>query len=350
MPIKGLTDRGSAFPEIGSIRKGAAKPERGIGRDLSYFRVEFDEKEQDAAATFKAKYGPEPAEITIMLPFNEIDRMWDAWYEAYTAGRLVARSDGEKFIYLIDPQTGEQIVTGGLPFTAHRAVVGSYQKQGGGNEEIKCKPTGRLKIVIPELQRLAYLTVHTTSIHDIANISSQLEAIQRINGGQLAGIPLVLRRRPKKISMPMAGGKRGRVTKYMLSIEADPEWVKRKLTQLKTDALPGNGLALLPPAQQGPEPEPEIEDAHDYEDYDEDEITDAEFEPAETEQEPDPLDQYRELKTRTGRRLGDLTTDELKRLKAGIQVTEQKNGGLTDDQRKQLDGCDALIESYELPL
>lgn len=346
MPIKGLTDRGSAFPEIGSIRKGAAKSANAPGKDLSYFRVEFDEKEPEAAATFKAKYGNEPAEITIMLPFNEIDRMWDAWYEAYTAGRLVARSDGEKFIYLVDPQTGEQVVTGGLPFTAHRELVGSYQKQGGGTEPIKCKPTGRLKIVIPELQRLAYLTVHTTSIHDIANISSQLEAIQRINGGHLAGIPLVLRRRPKKISMPMAGGKRARVTKYMLSIEADPEWVKRKLTQLKTDALPGNGLALLPPAQQ--QPEPEIEDAPDYEDFDEDEITEAEFEEQEQEQ-PDPLHGCREMKTPKGARLGDLIPGDLKKLKASLQSVDEKRG-LSDDERSLLDACTLLIQDSELPL
>ena len=346
MAIKGLTDRGSAFPEIGSIRKGAAKTANAPGKDLPYFRVEFDEKEQEAAQVFRAKYGEQPAEITIVLPFNEVEKMWDPWYEAYTAGRLVARSDGERFVYLINTQTGEQVVSNGEPYTPHREIVGSYKKQNGGSEEIKCKPTGRLKIIIPELQRLAYLTVHTTSIHDIVNISSQLEAIQRINGGRLAGIPLVLRRRPKKISMPMPDGKRARVTKFMLSIEADPEWVKAKLTQLKVDALPGNGLALLPEPEHQIETEPEIDDTPDY---DEDEITDGDFEEA-TEQEPeiDPLDKYRELTTKTGRRLGDLVTADLEKLKTGLQAQDAKNG-LTDQQRELLDGCEALITLYKQP-
>ena len=49
------------------------------------------------------------------------------------------------------------------------------------------------------------------------------------------------------ISTPSGkGGKRVRREKWMLSIEADPDWVKEKLQAMKLDALPGNGLALLP--------------------------------------------------------------------------------------------------------
>lgn len=259
MPIKGLTNRQLAFPEIGSIRKGAAKEEgkNMPGRDLTYFRVEFDEREVEAAAKFKAAYAEKPTEINIVLPFNDIPAMWDAWYEAYVAGRMIARSDGEFFTYLVDHKTGEQLVKNGQPITPHRDIVGEYTTQRGKVEKIQMKPTGRLKVIIPELQRLAYLTVHTTSIYDIANISSQLEAIAHINGGRIAGVPLVLRRRPKKISTPTATG-RARLTKWMLSIEADPEYVKAKLVEIKHLALPGNGLALLPePEDEG---EPEIED------------------------------------------------------------------------------------------
>jgi hypothetical protein len=87
------------------------------------------------------------------------------------------------------------------------------------------------------------MTVLTTSINDIVNISQQLAAFQELNNGQIAGIPFVLRRRPKKISRPAEDGKRVRVEKWLLSIEADPEWVRAKLTQVKRLALPGNGLS-----------------------------------------------------------------------------------------------------------
>lgn len=269
MPIKGLTDRGLAFPEIGQIRKGAPKGEKAPGKDLTFFRVTFDEREQEAAAIFKRVYGDQPTEIRVILPFDEIDRMWDAWMEAYTAGRLVARSDGERFVYLVDTKTGEVKVKNGLPYTAYTEgqIVGyDYQRN-----PVKCKPAGRLKVIIPELARAAYMTVLTTSVHDIANLSAQLEAFKQLNHGRIAGIPLVLRRRPKKISMPKKDGQRARVTKWMLSIEADPEWVKAMLTEVKRAALPGNGLALLPEPQPA-EPEPEFEEGQYTETDEEDDI------------------------------------------------------------------------------
>src|SRR4030043_2419917 len=116
MPIKGLSDRGLAFPEIGQIRKGAPKEEgkNRPGKDLEYFRVTIDEKETEAIATFTKAYGDKPDSINVILPFNEIDKMWEAWLEAYTAGRMAARSDGEYFVYLVDTNTGEVLVKNGL--------------------------------------------------------------------------------------------------------------------------------------------------------------------------------------------------------------------------------------------
>lgn len=291
MPIKGLTDRGLSFPEIGQIRKGAKKTGNRPGEDLQYFRVEFDEREQKAADEFRRIYGDKPVAIRVILPFNEIERMWDAWYEGYTAGRMVARADGEIFTYLLDSKTNRLLVKNGIdietgmprPFIEGNPV--GYYTSNGKEQPIFAKPSGRLKVIIPELQRAVYLTVLTTSIHDIANISDQLRAFQTINGGQLAGIPLVLRRRPKSISTPNTDGTRARRVKWLLSIEADPEWVKARLTETKRLALPGNGLAL-------PAPEGYLPDGTDMSeletDHDEGEIEEGEY--VET-TEPDELRQ-----------------------------------------------------------
>lgn len=248
MGIKGLTERKLAFPEIGQIRKGAPKGDNGqLGRDLTYFRVEFDEREDAAAQVFKKVYGEQPQEINILFPFNDIDQVFSAYLEAYTAGRMVARSDGEKFIYLIDTKTGEIKVKNGVPFTAYKdgQAVGSYTDGKGKEQKIYCSAVGRLKVVIPELQRLAYMTVMTSSKHDIANLDAQMNALKQINNGQIAGIPMVLKRRPKKISTPKKDGSRARYTKWMLSIEADPNWVKAKLSEFKHLALPANGFPEL---------------------------------------------------------------------------------------------------------
>jgi hypothetical protein len=268
MPIKGLTDRGLALPEIGQIRKGAKKEEKKPGADLTYFRVEFDETEKKAADAFTAAYSAsngKPSAIRIILPFNETERMWDAWLEAYTAGRMIARSDGEYITYMLDDKS-DVVVQHGLDKSGNRVkhpadnIAGRDQK---GNP-VKFKHSGRLKVIIPELSRAAYLTVMTTSIHDIGNISDQLAAFKELNGGQLAGIPFILRRRKKMISTPSGDGQRVRRAKSLISIEADPEWVRAKLTQLGSLALPNFEQALLLT------PESVIE--NETEDFDEDEI------------------------------------------------------------------------------
>jgi hypothetical protein len=256
MGIKGLTDREMKFPQIGIIRKGSPKVEKtnakgekyeSVGRDLTYFRVEFDEAEKDAAALFAKTYGLQPSEINILLPFDEVSRMWDPFMEAYNAGSMYAQSDGEWMVFEANPATGEIVIKNGVDVkTGLRVKHHDILNKKGDNT---LKPVGRLLVIVPELARLAYLVVKTTSILDVANISGQLEALKNINGGKLAGIPMKLRRRPKMVSAPMENGKRARVEKYLVSIEADPMWVKRQLVEMKRLALPGNGLEmnLLPP-------------------------------------------------------------------------------------------------------
>ena len=217
----------------------AKKEPNKPGSDLTYFRVEFDEKEFEAAKTFAARFGNEPTDIVIVLPFDEISRSWEAWHETYVAGAMVHRCDRDFVQYAIDPKTGERLVVNGLDY--HGNPVRCRGKADG------CKPVGRLRVIVPELKRLAYLMVLTTSIHDCKNISDQLAGIASMNGGRLAGIPLVLRRRPREISTPSGeGGKRARRKKWLISIEADPEWVKAKLAKMAHDALPGNGFDVVP--------------------------------------------------------------------------------------------------------
>ena len=91
MPIRGLTDRPASFPEIGSVRKGAPKEPNRPGADLKYFRVEFDEREQAAAKIFSVSYPDQPTELNIWFPFNDVDRNFEAWREAYVAGALIHR-------------------------------------------------------------------------------------------------------------------------------------------------------------------------------------------------------------------------------------------------------------------
>lgn len=257
MPIHGLTDRNEGnFPQIGVIRKGAPKGQNAPGKDLAWFRVELDAKEVKAQADFETAFGKQPTEIVIVLPFNEIGRCWEAWRETYVAGALIHRCDGQYVQYAIDPKTGERLVVNGIGQNG-QPVLCKGKADG-------CRPTGRLHVIVPALKRLAYMVVMTTSINDIIHISEQLAALCELNIGRIAGIPLVLRRTPKKISTPSGeGGKRARREKWLISIEADPEWVKKCIAHLHAIALPGNGLEALQiaaPQQVAPAPGPEWTD------------------------------------------------------------------------------------------
>lgn len=254
MPIKGLTDRGLAFPQIGSIRKGAAKDPAANrpGADLQYFRMDFDEREVEAFKKFNALYpNGKPTAIRIVLPFDEIERVWNPWREAYASGALLHRCNGEYVNYAINPQTGERVVMNGADVNGQPVKC---TLQNNPDKTKRCKPTGRLMVIVPELERMAYLVVHTTSIHDIGNISDQLAAIREINGGHIAGIPLILKRRPVKISTPGGkDGKRARFEKWLISIEPDPEWVSAKIAAMNKAALPSADRLQLAAPVSGPE-------------------------------------------------------------------------------------------------
>ena len=232
MPIRGLTDRGASFPQIGTLRKGAPKPDKGPGRDLKHFR--FDSDDVDATERFQLVYGDEPTNVRVFLPFRTAQENFEAWQEHWTAGALQHRCDGETCVLWL---TNRHTYSQDAKPCPHLNVDKS--------ERDRCKPTGRLKVIIPELRRLAYVTVLTSSIHDIMELSAQIEALEAFRG-DLRGIPLILRRQPREISTPSgADGKRRRMEKWLLSIEAAPTWVDLQLQAQEQAALPAP-MKLLP--------------------------------------------------------------------------------------------------------
>jgi hypothetical protein len=96
MPIKGLTDRNAGFPQIGVLRKGAPKAEKGPGRDLEHFR--FDADDREAAAAFAAIYGDEPRTVRVYVPYATTDENFEAWREDWIASSLKHRCDGQNCV------------------------------------------------------------------------------------------------------------------------------------------------------------------------------------------------------------------------------------------------------------
>lgn len=248
MPIKNVTNKGLSFPEIGRIKKGETV-EIGQGKskpvDLDYFKVEFNPGFEQLENKFFAVYDREPKAIQIVLPFNEIDRMWDAYLEAYTASRMIARSDGKPedggiILYKCDPKTGEALILNGRD-VATGAVVPHPEDNIAGydykNNPIYFNPRGRLKVLIPVLEEAAYMTMKTGSWWDIQNISDQLAGLKELNNGIIKGVPLTLMRGDHEIMAPI-DGKKVRVTKSLVSIKADSDWVAARIQADRLAAFP----------------------------------------------------------------------------------------------------------------
>ena len=227
MPILSLqANRAPQFPCIGKLRKGGAKRRNNAGKeimgtDLTYFRLTTDDAA--AAAAFTAYYGSQPKEIEVFMPYATTHENFGAWLEEYTAGGMTRRCDGETQHF-------------------HRDAAGN-----GDTTPVKCerlcgracgcKQVGRLAVIVPQLARLAYLTVETHSLYDIMQLTENLQAAEALRG-DLRGIPFILSRREREISTPGEGGKRARRTKSLLFIEPNPEWVVRQLESMRLAALP----------------------------------------------------------------------------------------------------------------
>jgi hypothetical protein len=278
MAIKNLTQVPHAFLKLGQVRKGERYEEAGKirMRDLDYFRVTFRPDEHQAEQVFRQVYGPEPRAINIRLAFPEISQVWDAFYECYSKGGMIAKagtdSDGTlRWLFYRDHSTGEVLIRDGLavnqggrellasPIDVTKAIYTYKTKDGQAAAYLE--PVGRLNVVIPELAktssspgapdfypgRVGYLEFRPTSPHDIRNISAELAAIDYIArqaGKNLTGIPMVLKRREDEISKNI-NGKLSHGPSWLVHIEVSPTWGDAAFVALEQSSYPE--IKILPP-------------------------------------------------------------------------------------------------------
>lgn len=249
MAIKGLTTKEASFPCIGKLRKGSPKQTRQNkegksyeiqGKDLDHFR--FDTKDSRALEDFTRAYGAEPREVNIFFPCPTADENFFTCKEEYAAGGLKHRCDGE-FVSVL--QVEGRSPKGDLRATYQRHFAAPMPCPGG------CKEVGRLKVIIPELNRFAYVTVETHSLNDISNLYQQLTAIE-MTFGNLQAVPFVLKRVPVEISTPVENSmKRARRESWLLSVEVDPEWSALRLSGMRQHAIASaRALTTIAPAPQ----------------------------------------------------------------------------------------------------
>lgn len=258
-PIAGLTDTPKSFIKLGQIRKGAPKGQNSPGKDLDYFRVTFlkGAKADELSAEFQRVYGNKPAEINVRFADHDRASVWDANYECYKQGGLIAKAGSRMrednielfWIFFRDPKTSETIISDGRARNAAGAELLSkpidlnqpvYNNEKG--DPFYLEPVGRLKVVIPELAHIAvgYFEFRPESPKDIRNISAELssfDGIAKQYGKTITGIPFRLVRREedstKRINGKLVAGKSS-----IVHLDVLGEWGSRALNVLEHLALP----------------------------------------------------------------------------------------------------------------
>ena len=250
-----------SFPVVATIRKGGPKKKmvrsgrtiETVGPDLNdRFRVVFAPGTDDIKAKFLEVYGSlEPKRIFAIIPYTSVWDAWEFFYEAHASGRMIARADEEHFISLRDPVTGKYEISRGKPFRPFNPLEGeniTYTRR-GKTVSLPMKPIGRLKLFLPHLEELVAFELKTTAIYDKFNIEQQLGAIQAvaasINGGNAAGIPLIVYRSVGTVVWNRPEGAT-RLEKWLVNIKADPDWVKATVKRLSIYAFTGKDPAALP--------------------------------------------------------------------------------------------------------
>lgn len=218
MPIKTLTSGSARWPRIGVLRKGGPKPnDKQPGPDLGE-NFRFTGNDAGVDADWAAVFGTDDKGqllvdgLSIRLPYPTVDANWQAWREHWVAGGLVYRCDGEQHVLWRD-QAGQVVTDNPQPCPGRTCLA---------------KPVGRLEVLVSDLRRMGTVTVQTTSKHDIMNLDGCLRALA-LAFGDVSRLPLRLSRVSRQISTPAGNGQRARREKWLLHLEADPQWVRYML-------------------------------------------------------------------------------------------------------------------------
>jgi Recombination directionality factor-like len=216
---------GNPWINLGTIRKGDKKQTRTDkagkeyqiqGKDLEYFR--FDGRFEWLNRKFSERYGDEPNELKIWLPYPTTDQNFPCFMEEWKAGGLLRRCDRQTIV--LHQENGKMS-------TQEKPCI----------QECGCKPVGRLSLILPEFLRdgiVGFVTLETHSVHDVMTLTENLLAAESMRNN-LSGIPFILRRAPREISTPQ-DGKRVRRTKSLLTLEPDATWVRQQIASLEIEA------------------------------------------------------------------------------------------------------------------
>jgi hypothetical protein len=275
MPIKDLQSNEEGLARAGVIRLGFKAKRCKCGEIIeasaakcpkckrAEFGKEFPTEApyfvlSDAPGVVEALKTDKPTSLNIYFPFDTVDENFPAFMQSWISSSLVCRGDSEKILHAIELVTGKPTVKDGLAlrdFTEERKeyAAGEFMPCPGLERNLykkceRCKPNAMLLVILRDVPRLAYWQISTTSIHNIRNLTKQLNYVRNVvndltGSPKLSGVPFILNRVKRMVSVPKTDrdGKangRQRVEKWFIELEIDPDWIRRMLQGLRRLADP----------------------------------------------------------------------------------------------------------------
>lgn len=193
MPIYGISDF-KRLPRLGKIKLGLKKKsQKGTEYPVQTRFFVCPEEVQKV-------YGPEPTELDIMFPLNNIDLVFPQDLKLYGKTGLKCKGDGRNAMMMVDGQLVEKTCTPGA-------------------KECKgCKPIGTLNVLLSDVPGFGVWQIWTSSWNSIVNLNSSIDMIKAMTGGKIAYIPLKLQLQEHNAVVPKPDGTQFQKKVYVMTI------------------------------------------------------------------------------------------------------------------------------------
>jgi hypothetical protein len=182
--------------------------------------------------------GEDKTEMDISLCYDEPALNFPTFYAAFTQSKLACMGDGRKAWRRQEDGERKEIVCD--------------RKQCALAKDKKCKPYGRLSVILTTANRIGGTYVfRTTSWNSLRNILSSMSFIRNQTGGILAGIPLKLKLRAAT-AVPNGLGHRVKIYVVNMEYAGTMEQLKQDATtEIKRRRMLGLNMHELEQVQKG---------------------------------------------------------------------------------------------------
>jgi hypothetical protein len=236
-----------ALAEIGKIKIGylgekRTKSGKRLPEKLDHFELGTLMKDDDGGVVMDKQMtdviGEDKTELDISLCYDEPALNFPTFYAAFTQSKLACMSDGRKAWQRQEDGERKEIVCD--------------RRQCSLAKDKKCKPYGRLSVILTTANRIGGTYVfRTTSWNSLRNILSSMSFIRNQTGGILAGIPLKLKLRAAT-AVPNGLGHRVKIYVVNMEYAGTMEQLKQDAaTEIKRRKMLGLNMHELEQVQKG---------------------------------------------------------------------------------------------------